>query len=106
MGSTARFALRAGLTGFAAANASLLTVALKAGAIGLFDFAIAGIIGFGAALAFAGIGAAIPQVDGSIGNKIAPSQAAAEAVETIASAVSETTDVVAEAAAVAGLRGV
>lgn len=95
MGATTRFAIRAALTGFAAANASLLTVALKSGAVGAFDFQIAGMIGFGAALAFAGIGVAIPQVDGSIGNKISPSQAAEEAADTLFEATVETNAVAA-----------
>jgi len=70
MGPTARYLLRCILYGVAAAQASLLTVALASGGIDQNDGVIAILLAIGASLAYAGIGAAVPQVEPKIGNKL------------------------------------
>lgn len=69
MNATARYLLRCALSGVAAAQASLLTAALADGINGN-DILIAGLLAIGAALAYAGIGAAVPQVEPHIGNEL------------------------------------
>lgn len=70
MGKTGRFLLRTALTGIAAVQASLLTVALSSESFSTNDFVVAGLLGLGASLAYAGIGAAVPQVEPHVGNEL------------------------------------
>jgi hypothetical protein len=63
----ARFALRAFLFGVAGANAVLIA-ALPG--LDLDDATKAFLIGLGSALAYAGIGASVPQVEPSVGKKL------------------------------------
>ncbi len=68
MGPTARYALRCLLWGIAAANSSLITVAVAGDPITANAGIVALLLGVGATLTYAGIGAAIPQVEPNIGN--------------------------------------
>lgn len=63
-----RFALRAILVGVAASNAAFLTIVYAGHAITGSSVGILISVGVAHALAYAGIGAAVPSVEPSIGN--------------------------------------
>lgn len=64
----ARFALRSVLVGVAAANAAFLAMLYAGQSISGTAIAIIGSVGISHGLAYAGIGAAVPSVEPSIGN--------------------------------------
>ena len=70
MGATGRYLLRSILSGVAAAQASLLTAALATGGIDANDGLVAFLLAVGATLAYAGIGAVIPQIEPRVGNTL------------------------------------
>ena len=70
MSAAARFIVRAALVGISAANASLLTALMAGEALDARAIGILASIGLGSALAYAGIGAAVPQVEPHIGNEM------------------------------------
>lgn len=65
----ARFALRATLFGVAATNASLLA-SITGSSLTWNEAAFAFLTGVSTGLAYAGIGAAVPQVEPNVGNKL------------------------------------
>lgn len=67
MSPLARMALRCALTGAFTAN-GILIAALPG--ISANDLTYAALTGLGSALAYAGIGAAVPQVEPHVGNKL------------------------------------
>ncbi len=90
MGQTARYLIRTALFGIGSANAALLTALYADQAINGRFIALLVSLGVGSALAYAGIGAAVPQVEGGIGNKLPPAQAVEEAVTSIKDATDQT----------------
>jgi hypothetical protein len=68
---TARFVLRAALVGFAVFVAMLQH---DTPGIGLNDLLDAALYGVSAALSYAGVGAVVPQVEPSVGNKLPKSK--------------------------------
>jgi len=70
MGTQARFVVRATLTGVAAANASLVTLLVAGDPVSARAVAICVSLGLGSSLAYAGIGAVVPQVEPHVGNQL------------------------------------
>lgn len=93
MNAQARYLVRVALFGIGAANAALLTGLYAGEALDQRFILVLVSLGVGSALSYAGIGAAVPQVEGTTFNRIAPAQAVAEAVATINAATGEAADI-------------